>query len=118
MNFRKFKRGSKPNFNVQNKQSYSIEYNVKAEPLILMARTPLKILLHKTLGEKTFTLMVPNENASTATMRRYRQILQTHLAMSECVSYIELIGIEDLDQESEVSLKNDDGIMVTRMMLV
>ena len=63
-------------------------------------------------------LVVPGENASTATMRRYRQILQTHLAMSECVSYIELIGIEDLDQESEVSLKNDDGIMVTRIMSV
>ena len=38
--------------------------------------------------------------------------------MLECVSYIELNRIEDLDQESEVSLKNDDGIMVTRMMLV
>ena len=63
-------------------------------------------------------LMVPDENASTATMRRYRQILQTHLAMSECVSYIKLIGMEDLDLESEVSFKNDDGIMETRMMSV
>jgi len=118
MNFEKFKKGSKPNYNAQNKQIYSIGYNMEAEPLILMARSLFEILLRKTLGEKTFTLMVLNENASTATMRRYRQILQTKLAMLECVSYIELIGIEDLDLESEVSLKNDDGIMVTRMMSV
>ena len=37
MNFEEFKGGSKPNFNAQNKQIYSTEYNVEAEPLILMA---------------------------------------------------------------------------------
>jgi len=118
MNFEKFKKGSKPNYNAQNKQIYSIEYNMEAEPLILLARPLFKILLHKTLGEKTSMLMVPNKNASTATMRRYRQILQTHLAMLECVSYIELIGIKNLDLELEVSFRNDDGMMETRMMSV
>ena len=72
MNFVKFKKGSKPNYNAQNTQIYSIEYNMKAAPLILLARSLFKILLRKTLGTKTFMLMVPNENTYTATVRRYR----------------------------------------------
>ena len=83
-----------------------------------MARSLFKILLRKTLSAKTSMIMVPNEDTSMATMRRYRQILQTHLAMSESVSYIELDKIEDLDQKSEVSVKNDEGTMVIKMMLV
>ena len=38
MNFEKSKKGSKPNFNAQNKQIYSIQYYVEAKSLILMAR--------------------------------------------------------------------------------
>ena len=47
-------------------------------------------------GWKSFLQMVSEEDASTATMRKYKQVLQTHLALAECVSFIELIGITDL----------------------
>ena len=37
---------------------------------------------------------------------------------SECMSSIELLGIEDLDMASEVGVKNDAGVMERKMMLV
>ena len=49
--------------------------------------------------------MVPEEDASTATMRKYKQVLQTHLALTECVSFIELVGITDLDLVSKVRVR-------------
>ena len=61
-------------------------------------------------------LWVPDEYASTASMRRYKQILQTHFAMTEYMSSIELAGIMDLDLESEVGVKNDSGVMERRKM--
>ena len=49
--------------------------------------------------------MVPEEDASTATMRKYKQVLLTHLALVECVSFIELIGIMDLETVAEMRVK-------------
>ena len=45
---------------------------MEAEPLIIMARSLFKILLRKTCGAKAFIPVVPDKDASTATMRRYR----------------------------------------------
>ena len=60
--------------------------------------------------------MVPEEDASTATMRKYKQVLQNHLALAECISFIELIGITDLETVLEVRVKSDDDGIEVRMM--
>jgi hypothetical protein len=109
MNYEKFKKGSKQNFNAKNKQIYIIEYDMEVEELMGMAKHAFKILLRQKLGLKTFMLWVPDEEASINTMRRYKQILATHLAMMECVSSIELAGIMDLDGEHRVSVTNQEG---------
>ena len=49
-------------------------------------------------------------------MRKYKYVLQNHLALTECISSIELIGIMDLYLESEVKVKNDDGKIVVKVM--
>ena len=83
MNYERYKKGSKQNFNVKNKQIYIIEYNMEVEELLTMAKHAFKILLRQRLGLKTFMLWVPDEAASISTMRRYKQILQTHLALTD-----------------------------------
>ena len=118
MNFEKYKKNAKLNYNAKNKQIYNIEYNMEVEALLTLAKHAFKILLRQRLGLKTFMLWVPNEDASTNTMRKYKQVLQTHLAMTECVSSIELAGIMDLDVESEVRVKNEAGVVETRTMSV
>ena len=45
MNFKKFKKGTKQNFNAHNKQIFNIKYNVEAELLMIMVKYIFKILL-------------------------------------------------------------------------
>ena len=42
-------------------------------------------------------LKIPKDEASNASMRKYKQICMTHLVMAKCVSSIELAGILDLE---------------------
>ena len=106
---REVQKGAKQNFNAKNKQIYIIEFDMEIEELLGMAKHAFKILLRQKLGVKTFMLWVPDKEASINTMRRYKQILATHLAMTECVSSIELAGIMDLNVESDVRFTNHEG---------
>ena len=108
-NFERFKVGGEPNYNAQNKEMFSIEYNVDSKEWIFKAVKPFKKLLHKYCSRKSSLQIVPEEDASTRTMGKYKQVINTHLSLSECVSYIELLGIMDLDLESEVKIKNEEG---------
>ena len=72
MNFEKFKKGSKPQYNAQNKQMFGMEYNAEAEPLIIKSKQNFKNEFRKYGGQKSFLRMVTEEDASTATMRKYK----------------------------------------------
>ena len=69
----------------------------------------LKKLFRKHCGQKSFLQIVPKENASTGTMRRYKQVLNTHLTLSECAPSNELLGIMDLVLKLEAKVKNEEG---------
>ena len=56
MNFEKYKKNTKLNYNAKSKQIYNIEYNMQVEPLLAMAKHAFKILLRQRLGLKTFML--------------------------------------------------------------
>ena len=93
-----------------------MEYNEEAEEWIIKTKQNFKNIFHKFGGRKSFLQMVPEEDTSTATMGKYKHVLQSHLALTECVSFIELIGITDLDLVEEVRVKNDDSDIEVREM--
>ena len=86
-----------------------MEYNAEAEPWIIKLKQNFRNDFRKYGGQKSFLQVVPEEDASTAMMRKYKQVLQIHLALAECVSFIELSGITDLETVAEVRMKNDNG---------
>ena len=108
----KFTKETKPNYSAKNKQMFGIEYNNKSEVIIVKAAEKIKKIFRKYCGHKIFLQKVPREDSSTGTMRKYRQVLNTHLALSEYVSSIELAGILELELKSEVKVKNEDGDIV------
>ena len=84
---------------------FGIEYNAESEEWILKSKQNFKNIFREFGSKTSFLQMFPKEDASTSTMRKNRQVLQTHLALTECVSFIELVGITDLDLVSKVRVK-------------
>ena len=51
-------------------------------------------------------------------MRRYRQVLQTQMTLSKCVSSIKLVGIMDMELELTVHVTNEEGDMIEVTMSI
>ena len=84
-NFKRQKKGTKINYNAQNKQMFGVEYNKLSEEIILASLKNIRTLLREYLGIKSFMLRIPKYETSSASMGKYKQICMTHLAMAECV---------------------------------
>ena len=61
---------------------FGIEYNVDSKKWIFQTTKIIKTLFCKYCGLKSFLQIVPKENTLTGMMRRYKQVLETHLALS------------------------------------
>ena len=97
---------------------FGMEYNALAKPWIIKPKQNFKNEFRKYGGWKSFLQMVSEEDASTATMRKSEQVLLTHLALTVCVSFIELIGITDLETASKGRGGNDDDKIEVREMSI
>ena len=80
LNFEKFKKGTKLSYNAQNKKMLSIKYNIDSEEWIFKSTRKIKELFCKYCVLKSFLQIVPKEDSSTGIMRKYKQVLQTHMA--------------------------------------
>ena len=54
-------------------------------------------------------LRIAKDKASSTSMRKYKQICMTHLAMAKCVSSIKLAGITDLETVVSVRVLDENG---------
>ena len=70
--FERQKKGTKMNYNAQNKQMIGVEYSKASEEIIIVLAKNIKPLLHKVLGIKPFMLRLPEEEASNASMRKHK----------------------------------------------
>ena len=59
--------------NAQNKQIFGNEYNYDSKEIIFKAAENFKKLFFKYYARKNFLQKVPKEDASTGTMRKYKQ---------------------------------------------
>ena len=59
--------------NAQNKQIFGNEYNYDSKEIIFKAAGNFKKIFRKHCSHKIFLQKVPEENASTGTMRKYKQ---------------------------------------------
>ena len=117
-NFECQKKGTKMNYNAQNKQMLGIEYNRMSGKIIITSVKNIKLLLWKVLGIKSFMLRIPKDEASRASMMKYKQIYMTHLAMGKCISSTELAGIMGLDTVTSVRVLDKNGNFGTIQMLL
>ena len=70
---------------------------------------PIKPLLRKYLGIKSFMLIIPEDKASSTSVRKCKQICMTHLAVAECVLSIKLAGIMDIETMTSVGVLDENG---------
>ena len=64
---------------------FSVEYNKESEAIIIVSMKNIKSLLCNVLGSKPFMLKTPKEEVSNASMRKYKQVCMTHMAMAKCI---------------------------------
>ena len=60
---------------------FGVDYSKLSEEIILVSLKNTKPLLRKYLDIKSFILRIPEDEVSSASMREYKQICVTHMAM-------------------------------------
>ena len=92
---------------------FGVEYDKDSEDIIISSMKNIKPLLHKVLGSKSCMLKIHKEEASNTSMRKYKQVCMPHMVIAECVPYIELPGILNLDTVTSVRVQDKNGTFLS-----
>ena len=74
--------------------------------IIFKSMKKFKVLACRFLGNKTFPLKIPRMKAIGASMRKFKQVCSTHLAMMECILSTELMMILDVRTKAGIRVKD------------
>ena len=94
---------------MKNKIMFGLDYNVASEEIISISMKNFKVLAISSLGSSIFLLRVPEMEETGVLMRKHKQVCSIHLAMMECISTIELLGILDLETEGDIRIKDKNS---------
>ena len=109
-NVKRFKRRSKIKYDMKNKMMFGMEYKVESDEIISKSMKNFKVLAHCLLGNKTFLLVLPKVETTSASMKKCNQVCSTHLDMRECILSIELLGILlNFEIEAKMRVKDENG---------
>jgi len=102
--FQKFKKGEKPTYDSDNKRQVHMEYPAALEGAILAILKPWKRELRKTLGRKTYPLVIPPKDMNKSKLKNFLFLCNTHIASLECLSAVELGGCLEMDKKISCKL--------------
>jgi hypothetical protein len=102
--FQKFKKGEKPSYDSDNKRQVHMEYPAALEGAILAVLKPWKQELRKTLGRKTYPLVIPPKDMKKSKLKNFLFLCNTHIASLECLSAVELGGCLEVDKKISCKL--------------
>ena len=88
---------------------FGVKNNQESKKIIPEFIKDFKTLARLVLGTRTLLLRISSKDASNGSMEKHKQICNTHLALCGCVSSIELSGILDLDNESDMRVTDENG---------
>ena len=83
----------------------------KAEGVILGAMKLMKKFLRRKIGPHAFIREIPEEDAGTNSVKRYREDCDVHTAAQCCITTGVLAGVAYLDAKRTITVEDDDGMV-------